>query len=93
MEDLSWLYSSHLQEAKSEEQNHSHFSLDTRVEVPGDFDRDQQEKYVGKSIERSTSIEQVGNIDTFSRPSLIPYSCPGGTLKDLGKGDCDIEKR
>lgn len=34
----------YLQEAESEEQNHSYFSLHGRVEGPGDLDGDQQEE-------------------------------------------------
>lgn len=80
------------QKAKGKEQNHAHFSLYSRIEIPGDFDRDQQDEYVRKSIERSAGIEQVGNIDTRSRLSLVPYSFSRRTLKNLGKCDCDIEK-
>ena len=84
--------SDYLQEAKGEEQDHSDFSLHTRVEIPGDFDRDQQEKYVGQSIERPARIQQVGDVDTRPRLCLVPYLCPWCTLEDLGKGDCDVEE-
>lgn len=83
----------HLQETEGKEQNHCNFSLLARIEVPGDSDRNYQDKYIRESIESSAGSEHIAKIKTSPWYALIPYPRPWRALVDLEKGICDVEKR
>lgn len=63
------------------------------MEVPGDFDRNYQDKHIRESIECSAGSEYIAKIKTSPGYALIPYSSPWRALVDLEKGICDVEKR